>query len=45
MLQGTVHEFPSPWFMGYLTFKEAFRFAEFHNLGIFEWQGKLFKVE
>ena len=45
VLQGTVHEFPSPWFMGYLTFKEAYKFAKYHDLGIFEWNGKLYTVD
>ena len=44
IINGDVYEYPSPWFMNYLTFEEANEFIKNYEFEIFEWHGKEYKV-
>ena len=42
---GDTHEYPSPWFLNYLTLEEANKFIKSYALEYFEWRGKEYNVK
>ena len=44
ILIGDTHEYPSPWFINYLTLEEARIFFKQYEFDSFEWKGKKFNL-